>query len=430
MIRILISILLTVTTANFSYARQFKLFHPNGNVKLIYHLKKKLLNGEYVAYYKNGRMATKGQFLNGLRNGEWIDWYHDGKLAIKREYERGYESIVEGWWQNGQTAFKGRYQNAARSGSWLFKDSLGENRLDSNAFVFSIKSDDGRNRLEWIFGSRSAEYLVENDGLEADESGLYYSFSRYMQSADDEGMEWYCSLNIRIGGLIKKGVHIENWCYLDELGYPINAFFNEKNEPLYAFYNDIGNKEALTDEYREFLTIYKFDDFERTLAEGEYDSVTAWLPGNEEFVGFQSAENKYLFHLANYNFNVKSSLTLRYDTLRKTLFLKSENLSGYDSITCEFYFHVMGSYSYPSFNLNYPIGQALYYKGGQLVYEENYVRINKQLSPSDFFVMRWYGLNDELMEQMISKRHGRLKTSNGEIFVFNKGFVIDIENEK
>lgn len=414
-------------TTSFSFVRQFKLYHPDGSLKVIYHLKKKMLNGEYVAFYSSGQIATKGQFLNGVRNGEWFDWYKDGSLAIKRVYESGFESIVEGKWPNGQTAFKGRYQNATRSGSWIFKDSLGENCLGSNAFVFSIKSEDERNRLEWIFGSRSTEYLVENEDLKANESGLYYSFSRYMQSADDDNMEWYCSLNVRINGLIKKGNHIENWYYMDENGYPLNAIFNEYNELLYTYYDKRDKMDVPTDDYKNFLATYKYDVFEKTMEESEYDSVTAYFHG-EEYVGYQSAENKYVYHLANHEYNVKKHLKLHYDTLSQTLFLTSRNSHGYDSITCEYFFHVWVTSDYPSFDLYYPIGQVLYFNGGKLANTENYVRINKQLSPSDYYVLGMFSNIDS--DQMISKRHGELIISTGEIFTINKGFVVDIENKK
>lgn len=45
----------------------------------------KLLHGEYLEYYHNGQLSTKGQFKNGVKKGKWSYWNRDGSIIEKQK---------------------------------------------------------------------------------------------------------------------------------------------------------------------------------------------------------------------------------------------------------------------------------------------------------------------------------------------------------
>ena len=49
----------------------------------------KVLHGDYLAYYKNGQLAMRGQFEKGLKEGEWKEWREDGSIKRICTYSNG-----------------------------------------------------------------------------------------------------------------------------------------------------------------------------------------------------------------------------------------------------------------------------------------------------------------------------------------------------
>lgn len=86
-----------------------------------------ILDGDYINYYKNGSIKTKGNYINGLEDGEW-NWWHENKAQfMKVNYQKGFKTgKVKAWHPNGNKLFeseifikeKDKYQR-----KW-FSDSL------------------------------------------------------------------------------------------------------------------------------------------------------------------------------------------------------------------------------------------------------------------------------------------------------------------
>lgn len=45
--------------------------------------------GAFEEYYQNGRLASKGFFLNGTKNGHWKEYYENGTLFAEGYYNSG-----------------------------------------------------------------------------------------------------------------------------------------------------------------------------------------------------------------------------------------------------------------------------------------------------------------------------------------------------
>lgn len=55
----------------------------------------KELHGEFVTYYDNGQMATKGNYLQGQLHGSYESWFRTGELSASGAYDHGQQ---EGDW--------------------------------------------------------------------------------------------------------------------------------------------------------------------------------------------------------------------------------------------------------------------------------------------------------------------------------------------
>ncbi len=94
------SILIIILVFLFLYACK------NGNVETIYYDNTKRIKEqrlfsfdndtthyEYVAFYQNGRIKSKGMIIDSQKEGLWEDWYEDGMLRRKVSYVDGEPDI-------------------------------------------------------------------------------------------------------------------------------------------------------------------------------------------------------------------------------------------------------------------------------------------------------------------------------------------------
>lgn len=77
---------------NYRYSR----YMSNDGTRWIRH-------GLFCAYYKNGNLASEGQYMDGTENGLWRDFH-----------------------ENGQVAAEGFYQNGEEMGDWKYWDNMGQ----------------------------------------------------------------------------------------------------------------------------------------------------------------------------------------------------------------------------------------------------------------------------------------------------------------
>jgi hypothetical protein len=42
--------------------------------------------GEWIYYYDNGKIGSKGNYVNDKKEGEWIDYHKNGEIRLKGNY--------------------------------------------------------------------------------------------------------------------------------------------------------------------------------------------------------------------------------------------------------------------------------------------------------------------------------------------------------
>lgn len=68
--------------------------------------------GLYMAWYKNGVTALKGQYRAGRKNGLWQRWHDNGELAEESEFQGGVlHGRSQAWDENGKPLYDRTYWN-------------------------------------------------------------------------------------------------------------------------------------------------------------------------------------------------------------------------------------------------------------------------------------------------------------------------------
>lgn len=84
-------------------------------------------NCREVQYYNDGTKKIEGRHKNGARDGEWTAWYRNGRIWSRGNYKDGYaEGTRRVYHENGGLYIIGDYKHGERVGEWIFYDSLGK----------------------------------------------------------------------------------------------------------------------------------------------------------------------------------------------------------------------------------------------------------------------------------------------------------------
>lgn len=74
---------------NLKMTRWYHWYHPHELHKTAGSFSGRLLDGEYISYFKNGSLKEKGEFKKGLKHGKWMLWYENGNLKEVAEFKNG-----------------------------------------------------------------------------------------------------------------------------------------------------------------------------------------------------------------------------------------------------------------------------------------------------------------------------------------------------
>ncbi|MDB4533545.1 hypothetical protein N9242_01640 [Vicingaceae bacterium] len=105
-------------------------------------------NGIYKVYYPNGRLKLKTVYANSKIYGEWTHYDPEGKILIKGKYKEG---LKHGYWIYKYLNIYGRYKKGYKHKRWVRKDDS-ENRYVSHYSMGKLKAGEG-------FGSEIPSYL-------------------------------------------------------------------------------------------------------------------------------------------------------------------------------------------------------------------------------------------------------------------------------
>lgn len=104
-------------------------FYKDGSPKMVMDYLVK--NGDSIPiheiqYHADGSKLLEGNYVDGLRDGEWLSWFADGRIWSKGYFSQG-ERTGKSWvyHPNGQLYMKGSYENGTKIGLWLVFDEDG-----------------------------------------------------------------------------------------------------------------------------------------------------------------------------------------------------------------------------------------------------------------------------------------------------------------
>lgn len=75
-----------LNTGNYMGGNGLLIEYDNGNKLSEAHYANYLLNGEFIGYYKNGKIKEKGYFENGKKIGKWTEYLEDGRVNLITDY--------------------------------------------------------------------------------------------------------------------------------------------------------------------------------------------------------------------------------------------------------------------------------------------------------------------------------------------------------
>jgi antitoxin component YwqK of YwqJK toxin-antitoxin module len=87
--------------------------------------------GYWEDYFNNGKLYSKGNYVNGKREGIWelyynLEHYSVSFLNIRSTFKDGVlTGVGEYYFTNGQLERKGNYVNGCKDGLWKFYDYNG-----------------------------------------------------------------------------------------------------------------------------------------------------------------------------------------------------------------------------------------------------------------------------------------------------------------
>ena len=138
---------------------------------------KKIQNGPYQEYYKNGKLKLKCTYKNGMLNGSYQEYNENGCLERKCTYKNDkLNGLYEGYYENGQLAKKTNYKNDQENGPCELYDINGE------CFAkFNYKNGllDGPWKYDFVFGNCTVKFY--KDGKEV--SKAEYDFLTRIEKA-------------------------------------------------------------------------------------------------------------------------------------------------------------------------------------------------------------------------------------------------------
>ena len=77
-------------------------------------------------FYESGILKMEGTIANGLRNGDWVAYFPDGKVQSTGLYKDGLRiGLGKVYYENGHLMMEGNYTEDHKCGEWIFYDEQG-----------------------------------------------------------------------------------------------------------------------------------------------------------------------------------------------------------------------------------------------------------------------------------------------------------------
>lgn len=102
------------------------LYNNSSIIKEQFTFRNGILNGESIAWYRNGNLRRKGCYTNGHISGKWIFWDEEGHKTVEANYKfDSLDGFYVSLYPNGTIKEKGHFDSNRQTGKWLYYDENG-----------------------------------------------------------------------------------------------------------------------------------------------------------------------------------------------------------------------------------------------------------------------------------------------------------------
>jgi antitoxin component YwqK of YwqJK toxin-antitoxin module len=223
--QLFVAFLLCVPFATFSQGFTRKVYHDKEKkiLKEEYEVRdtiSNILNGQYISYYLNGNVESKGQFLNDETAGIWEFYYETGNLKMRGILKQGANhGLWEYFYESGEKSMEGVINGRNREGEW--KTYYEDGQLKESG-IYKANKRTGLWKLYYEDGTRRAETEYLDDFGRSTE---YYHSGKVMGEGPKRGIK-----------------QVGHWRYFDEGGVleSEGEFEDGKRTGTWIFYNGEG----------------------------------------------------------------------------------------------------------------------------------------------------------------------------------------------
>ena len=182
----------------------------------------RILEGDYTAYYLNGKIKVHGNYINNEPDGIWTYYYENGNVKMRGKMKNNRSTgLWKYYFENGETSMQGNMDKGTRTGDWKFY------------FESGLLKSEG----PFTHGEKSGiwNYYYEDGSLKA---------QAFFKGDQSEYKEFYTSGNVKMKGFQHDGKSDSLWTYYYENGsQQATGYFKDgMKEGLWTFYNEKGTK--------------------------------------------------------------------------------------------------------------------------------------------------------------------------------------------
>lgn len=124
--RIIPFLFLLASCGNDRLTEEIVATYDNGQPAKIYYYNKEYQRVAEKEFYESGILKMEGTVANGLRDGDWVAYFPDGKVQSTGIFKDGARiGPATVYYENGQKLMEGFYKNDHKCGEWVFYDELG-----------------------------------------------------------------------------------------------------------------------------------------------------------------------------------------------------------------------------------------------------------------------------------------------------------------
>lgn len=177
-------------------------------------------DGEWIFYYPDESIKSRGGYIHGQREGEWIFYFESGKVAQTGSYRAG--SFHGNWvwyYESGNIHRTERYRNGKKDGMFEELDEQGHvllqgeyiGDLRNGLWVYEV--NDHKEEGEYIDDEWNGEWIHTYDNGQKRFQGSF----NFGQPVGKHTM-WYRTGRTQWSGKYEGGVRDGKWFFYDEAG--------------------------------------------------------------------------------------------------------------------------------------------------------------------------------------------------------------------